>query len=622
MRNIDTKDPDMKNVQDKLSMTLVERQMLDHPWILKLFLCVLVPTFAGFNVYCTLSGRFLAALIITLQLVCFLVVLIGLRSTFPDSIKIHIYRFVFNCQLLIFAIYLICVIGLLRQLEVSTWAFLFIFLLLLLMPNRVGGLIAGLFNLALGVLLVWSDPVFFMDHSDYLIRFFLSLALFSLLSFCSVVVRREYLKKLFQTQTDLAASEKKYRHLSQRLQEELEHRDRIEKQLHHAIKMETVGKVAAGVAHDLNNILSGIVTYPDLILLDMNHQDPLRGPIETIRESGMKAAAIVDDLLTLSRRGVPVSKSMDIRQITEVYLHSPEFRQLKANHSGITLNTRYGTTPMTIKGSPVHLFKVLMNLVANSAEAMPRGGEILIRIQARTLEQPEKLKFPVQGQAEIPVGEYVVLSVEDSGVGIDSQEIESVFEPFYTRKVMGRSGTGLGMAVVLGAVNDHKGFIQIDSVLKQGTQVTLFFPTTPDLLEQEPMETNLETLMGGHEKILVIDDVPDQLAIAEKLLTRLGYQVWCCASGEEALVFLKEHAMDLILIDMIMAPGMGGIETCEHILARYPGQKVLFVTGFSDPRQLATARELGQGPCLFKPYTLEKMATLVQNRLKNSVSNG
>ena len=621
MRNIDTKDPDMKTIQKKLPMNLIERQMMEHPWILKLFLCVLVPTFAGFNVYCTLSGRFLATLIITLQLVFFLVVLIGLRSTFPDSIKIRIYRCVFNCQLLIFALYLICVIGLWQKLEVCPWAFLFVFLLFLLKPNRVGGLIAVLFNLALGFLLVWPDPGFFMDHSDYLIRFFLSLNLFSLLSFCSVIVRKEYLKKLFQTQTDLSASEQKYRHLSLRLLEEIEHRDRIEKQLHHAIKMETVGKVAAGVAHDLNNILSGIVTYPDLILLDMNDQDPLRGAIETIRESGMKAAAIVDDLLTLSRRGVQVSKSMDIRQITEEYLHSPEFRQLRANHSGITLNTRYDAGPMTIKGSPIHLFKVLMNLVANSAEAMPRGGEILICIQARTLEQPERLKFPVQGQAEIPVGEYVVLSVEDSGIGIDSHEIESVFEPFYTRKVMGRSGTGLGMAVVLGTVNDHKGFIQIDSVVKQGTQVTLFFPTTPELLVPEPMETNLKTLMGSHERILVIDDVPDQLAIAEKLLTRLGYQVWCCASGEEALVFLGDQTMDLILIDMIMAPGMGGIETCGHILARYPGQKTLFVTGFSDPAQLAMARELGQGPCLFKPYTLEKMATLVLNRLKNKGSD-
>jgi signal transduction histidine kinase len=620
MKKTDTQDPDMKNDQDKLTMNLVEKQILDRPWVLTVFLYVLIPTLTIFNIYCALSSRFLATAIITLELVCFLVVLICTRSTLGDLIKIRIYRYCFSCQILILTIYLIFVIGFLRQLEVCPWAFLSLFFLFLWMPNRMGGLIAVFFNLALLFFMVWPDPGFFMTNSDYLIRFFFSLALFSILSFCSVIIRRDYLKNLFQTQRDLEVSEHKYRDLSQRLQEEIKHRDRIEKQLHHAIKMETVGKVAAGVAHDLNNILSGIVTYPDLILLDLKKQDPLRGPIETIKKSGLKAAAIVDDLLTLSRRGVPVSKSMDIRQITEEYLHSPEFRQLRANHSGITLSTRYDASPMTIKGSPVHMFKVLMNLVSNSAEAMPGGGEILIHIQAQTLEQPEMIKFPVQGQSEIPVGDYVVLSVEDCGVGIGSHEIEFVFEPFYTQKVMGRSGTGLGMAVVLGTVNDHRGFVQIDSVLKQGTRVTLFFPTTLDLVVLDPMKIDLLDLMGNHEKILVIDDVSDQLAIAEKLLTRLGYQVWCCKSGEDALVFLKDHAIDLVLVDMIMAPGMGGIETCEHILARYPDQKTLFVTGFSDPDQLARARKLST--CLFKPYTLEKMATLVQNRLKNNGFHG
>ncbi len=435
-----------------------------------------------------------------------------------------------------------------------------------------------------------------------------------------MIVRKGYLKNLFQAKAELEASEREYRNLSQRLMAEIAHRDRIEKQLHHAIKMETVGKVAAGVAHDLNNILSGIVTYPDLILLGMKKQDPLRGPIEMIKESGVKAATIVDDLLTLSRRGVPVSTFMDIKQISEEYLHSPEFRQLKASHARVTLGTRYDSGPMTIKGSPVHLSKALMNLVSNAAEAMPRGGEILIRVQARTLSQPEILKIPIQGQSEIPVGDYVVLSVTDTGVGIEAREIESIFEPFYTKKVMGLSGSGLGMSVVLGTVNDHKGFIQVDSVVEKGTRIKIFFPSSSETQVKETIKTDIRDLAGGHEKILVIDDVPAQLEIAEKLLTRLGYRVWCCASGEEALAFLMGHAMDLIIIDMIMAPGMGGIEVCEHILARYPNQKVLFVTGFSDPDQLAKARRLGNGPCLFKPYTLENMATLVLNRLNNKSS--
>ncbi len=462
--------------QDKLMVSLVEKQILEHSWVLETFLYVLVPTLSVFNIYCTLSRRFLASAILTMQLFCFLVILISIRNGLLDLVRIRIFRYVFRFQVMIFALYLIYVIGILQQFEVRPWSFLFVFFLFLWMPNRLGGLIAILFYLALFLLMFWPDPGVFMGNSDYLVRFFFSLALFSILSFCGVIVRKGYLKNLFQAKAELEVSEREYRNLSQRLMAEIAHRDRIEKRLHHAIKMETVGKVAAGVAHDLNNILSGIVTYPDLILLGMKKQDPLRGPIEMIKDSGIKAASIVDDLLTLSRRGVPVSTIMDIKQISEEYLHSPEFRQLKASHARVTLDTLYDSGPMTIKGSPVHLSKVLMNLVSNAAEAMPRGGEILIRVQARTFDQPEILKIPIQGQTEIPAGDYVVLSVIDTGVGIEAREIELVFEPFYTKKIMGMSGSGLGMSVVLGTVNDHKGFIQVDSAVEKGTCIKIYFP--------------------------------------------------------------------------------------------------------------------------------------------------
>jgi len=606
----------MEAFQKKMSLRPIEKQILDHPWAVNAFLYALVPTCSGFNIYCLFTGRYFASANLTVQLLCFLVLLISIRNALPDLVKIRIFRSVIRCQFIILALYLIYGIGVLHQLDISPWSFLFIFLLFAWMPNREGRWIALAFVLVL-CLLLWQDKAFLSEHSDYLIRFFSSLTLFSFLSFFAVIIRKEYLKNLFETRADLERSEGEYRRLSQRLQTEIAHRDRIEKKLHHAIKMETVGRVAAGVAHDLNNILSGIVTYPDLILLDMEKDDPLRGPLETMRESGIKAAAIVDDLLTLSRRGVPVSRTMDLRQITHAYLHSPEYGQLTANHGQVTTTARYDTASLIIKGSPVHLSKTLMNLVSNAAEAMPGGGQILIQVQAQTLDRPEPLQIPIQGISQIPKGRYVVLSVKDNGIGIAAREIESIFEPFYTKKVMGRSGTGLGMAVVLGTVNDHNGFIRVDSVVEKGTLIRIYFPASSEPLAEEGSEKNLRQFTGGHGKILVIDDVQDQLRIAEKLLTRLGYRVWCCASGEEGLALLKTQAMDLIVCDIIMAPGMDGIETCEQILKLYPNQKILFVTGFSDPGPLARAEKLGKVPCLFKPYTLEALASRVLDRLKD-----
>ena len=469
----------MEKSQDNWTIDLIERQILEHPWAVKVFLYILVPALAGLNVYCLSSGKLLAGGILTLELFGFLVVLISIHNTLPDHIMIRIFRYSFRSQLLFFALYLLYAIGILQQFEIWAWTYLFIFLLSLWMPNRAGTLLAIMFNLVLLFLVFWPDPKVFMNNSEYLIRFICSLAMFSLLSYCGVMVRNEYLKNLFQAQSDLEISKQEYRNLSQRLLEEIAHRDRIEKKLHHAIKMETVGKVAAGVAHDLNNILSGIVTYPDLILVEMKKHNPLRGPIERIKDSGIKAAAIVDNLLTLSRRGVPVSMTMDLRQVTEKYFHSPEYKRLRYTHARAAINTQYEDGPLLIKGSPAHLTKTLMILVSNAVEAMPGGGEVLLRLQAKTLDRPEVLKIPIQGQPEIPKGRYVMLSIRDTGIGIEAQEIESIFEPFYTKKVLGRSGTGLSMALVFGTVNDHNGFIQVDSVVEKGTLISIFFPVAP-----------------------------------------------------------------------------------------------------------------------------------------------
>jgi len=379
--------------------------------------------------------------------------------------------------------------------------------------------------------------------------------------------------------------------------------------------METVGRVAAGVAHDLNNILSGIVTYPDLMLLDMSENHPMKDSLELIKTSGMRAATIVDDLLTLSRRGVAVAEPVDLRQITEAYLQSPEHKELMVPHGNVVVRALYDTTVNVVIGSSVHLSKSMMNLVSNGVESINGEGEVIIRIRSRILTTPESIRNPVQGHKEIPKGDYIVFSVSDNGAGILPGDMDYIFEPFYTRKQMGRSGTGIGMAVVLGTVNDHKGFIQLESEPEKGTCVSLYFPATSEMPAHEDTPVSIDAFMGNNEKLLLVDDEPVQLNIAEQMLNRLGYAVHCCPSGETCLEFISRYQVDLVIFDIMMEPGMDGVTTCRRLLADHPAQKVLFATGLSDKDTLAQARELSRGPCLFKPYTLDNMGKMVQERL-------
>lgn len=606
----------MPEPEKKTQFSSTEEQILNNPASLGLFLYALVPVLSCFNIYLAFFGKDFAIIILTILLSGFLIILLIKKSRLPEIQKIIIYRYLVRTLFMMFGVYLIYIIGVEHYLVASPWSFLFVFLIVLWMPDMAGGTVVFLFNLGLIVVIPITDMGVFMAHREYLIRFDSALILFSLLALSAAIFRRNYLNNLLQTRTELKVSEQRYKDQSLQLMEEIAHRDKIEKQLHHAIKMETVGRVAAGVAHDLNNILSGIVTYPDIILLDMEKEDPLRHSLEMIRGSGIKAAAIVDDLLTLSRRGVAVERPVDLRQIVEAYLHSPEYGQLIRVHKGVSIKTQYDKGVKAMIGSPIHLSKSLMNLVVNAAEAISGSGEIFIHVRAEILESPELIRNPVQGHPEIPTGAYVVFTVSDTGIGIRPQDLESIFEPFYTRKQMGRSGTGLGMAVVLETVNDHDGFIQIDSRLDKGTRVSLYFPATDFVPAKVPDQIEIGGLMGNNETLLVIDDEPNQREIAQQLLNRLGYQVHCCDSGEAGLEFLSHHMVDLVIIDIIMEPGMDGVQTCDTILRLSPRQKTLFVTGFSDARTLERARQFGNGPCLFKPYTLENMGMMVRERLK------
>jgi len=388
----------------------------------------------------------------------------------------------------------------------------------------------------------------------------------------------------------------------------------LEAQLAKSQKMEAIGTLAGGVAHDLNNILSGLVSYPELLLMDLAEDSPLRQPILTIQESGQKAAAIVQDLLTLARRGVAVMEVMNLNQLIDQYINSPEHKKIIEYHPRVNVEINLDPDLLNINGSPVHLSKTIMNLVANAAEAMPNGGAIHIATSNQYLDTPVKGHDAVEG------GNYVVLTVSDTGIGIPREDIERIFEPFYTKKAMGRSGTGLGMAVVWGTLKDHNGYIDVQSELGEGTTFTLYFPVTQKKLDAKKTNISIETYKGNGESILVVDDIKEQREIASGMLKKMGYNVISVPSGEEALMYLKEKSADLLILDMIMNPGMDGLETYQKILEIYPEQKAVIASGYSETQRVKQAQSMGAGNYVKKPYSFENIGLAVKTELDKKFS--
>jgi two-component system, cell cycle sensor histidine kinase and response regulator CckA len=386
-------------------------------------------------------------------------------------------------------------------------------------------------------------------------------------------------------------------------------RKRLEEQLNRAEKMEGLGRLAGGVAHDLNNVLGVLVGYSELLAEKLPADSLLKRYAVNIQQSSMRGAAIIQDLLTLARRGVTVSEVVDLNRVIFDYLRTPEFEALKSHHPHVKIWTELEEGLLNIKGSPIHLGKTIMNLISNASEAISEEGEVTIRTENRYLDQP------IRGYDDVQEGDYVVLTVSDSGRGISSQDIGKIFEPFYTKKVMGRSGTGLGLAVVWGTVKDHHGYIDVQSEVGKGTTFTLYFPVTREEVAKATETVSQSMYMGRGESILVVDDVQEQRELAVSMLGRLGYQVEALSSGEEAVVYLKDKKVDLVVLDMIMDPGIDGLETYRRILKFKLKQKAIIVSGFSETDRVKKALEMGAGSFVRKPYILEKIGLAVKEEL-------
>jgi len=399
-----------------------------------------------------------------------------------------------------------------------------------------------------------------------------------------------------------------HRDITERKQVEAE-KSIMEERLHNAEKMELMGKLAGRVAHDLNNVLGVLSGYSELLTERIPAGNPLREYAANIFKSSIKAAAIVEDLLTLTRRGVRVMEVAKFNKIIADLLASPEFDMLVAYHPTVIVKTDLAKDLFNISGSPVHIEKTIMNLVSNAVEAITDSGEVQIKTENRYIDRA------IEGYETVKGGEYVVLTVSDTGRGIPAAELKNIFEPFYTRKSMGRSGTGLGLAIVWGAVQDHHGYIDVQSSEGKGTTFTLYLPATREKAEEEAQKIPIEQYTGQGESVLVVDDVQEQREVATTLLSQLGYSVNAVSSGEDAVEYLKSNKADILVLDMIMEPGIDGLDTYKQVLEINPHQKAIIVSGFSETDRSKEAQKLGAGAYVKKPYLKEKIGMAIRDEL-------
>lgn len=393
--------------------------------------------------------------------------------------------------------------------------------------------------------------------------------------------------------TSAAAGKRRERELRQRL-------DRAE-------RMESLGLLAGGVAHDLNNILGPLVGYPPLILEMLPKESDVRQDVEEIGASARRASAIIQDLLTMSRRGHYETGLIDLNQLIRQMTRAPELVDRLKTSAHVEIVLQLDEDLSLVKASGPHLTKALVNLAINSVEAMPAGGQLTLRTEMSSTRPPGMLP------SAAPADAWVVCRVIDTGSGIPEQHLRQIFEPFYTTKRMGRSGSGLGLSVVYGVAQDLHGQIDVRSEPGRGTEFMIALPAVTGSVV--PADAPAGPLPRGTEKVLVIDDVAAQRKLATRLLASLGYQVETAEHGRAGIAHLELHSADLILLDMVMEEGFDGLDTYRVVHERWPHIACVIASGFSESDRAREARALGAEAFIKKPYTLDQLALAARKAL-------
>jgi len=382
---------------------------------------------------------------------------------------------------------------------------------------------------------------------------------------------------------------------------------RLNEQFGHATRMQAIGQLAGGVAHDFNNVLTGILGQCDLMLMRHAPGDIDYDDIQQIKNNANRAAALTRQLLAFSRQQTLRPQVLQLPDIVA------EIANLLARLVGekIDLIVKHGRNLGPIWADPGQLEQVIVNLAVNARDAMPAGGKLIIQTYAVT---PAEVRN--SGNKLLPVAEYAVLSVSDTGAGIDPDLMPKIFEPFFTTKDVGK-GTGLGLSTVYGIVKQSGGHLFADSTPGQGSSFVIYLPVYTGADVQSPMEERTKPQQAdlwGHGTILLVEDEDMVRAIAERALTLQGYRIICATDGEEGLALLDAHDdIDLLLTDVVM-PSMDGPTLGKQARLKRPNLPILFMSGYAEEslRQEITLDNVNFLP---KPFSVQQLAEAVKTAL-------
>lgn len=370
----------------------------------------------------------------------------------------------------------------------------------------------------------------------------------------------------------------------------IEDRKRLEEQVRQAQKMEAVGRLAGGVAHDFNNLLTAINGYSDLLLRSLDRMDPRRADVEEIKETAGRAAGLTQQLLAFSRRQITQPTVVDLNQVV-TNLEKMLRRLIGEDIQLITVKPR---ELYRVRADMGQMEQVLLNLSVNARDAMPKGGHLTVEtvnIEVKPMEPHE-----------VPPGAYALLTVTDSGTGMDSATVSHLFEPFYTTKEKGR-GTGLGLSTVYGIVNQSGGHIRVTTEVGKGTSFRVYLPRVEESLSVHEKSDETDEFLKGNETILLVEDDKSVRTLAVRVLAQSGYAVLEASSGEEALAVVEKNLgrVDLLITDVVMA-GIPGTELARRFAKLYPKTKVLFLSGYMESDMRNNILKEVQSSFLAKPF--------------------
>ena len=370
-------------------------------------------------------------------------------------------------------------------------------------------------------------------------------------------------------------------------------RRRLEAEVQRTQKMDTVGMLAGGVAHDFNNVLTGIQSAAAMARLELPRGHAAEGDLAEIERQCQRAAALVRQLLAFARKQPLARRTLNLNEVV-LDVESLLKRVIGEN---VRFAVELQPDVWNVSGDSAQLEQVLMNLCINARDAMPQGG----RLSVRTSNLVSSSELASRAHS-VPGKRYVVLSVEDSGTGINPRTLERIFEPFFTTKAPGR-GTGLGLAVVHGIVRQHDGVIEVDSIPGTGSTFSVVLPAVEADTVSAPAGT-LAAARSGSGTLLVVEDDASVRQGMVRMLERSGYRALAAADGEAALAVLEQGTVDLVLLDAVL-PGLSALDTYRGVLSLRPGTPVLLVSGYSEAMLDATLRRELAGRFLQKPFTLE-----------------